>query len=101
MGTSAAVMWATLYYAYHKTHILLSKHGTSLLCYKRFIVNVFCIWTGNLTTDWTAFKEDVNNFGILKWDIESVTPSSLVNLLDTTLAIWNNKITIKRITRRK
>jgi hypothetical protein len=95
MGTSAAVMWATIYYAYHEIHTLLPKHGANLLYYKRFIDDVFCIWTGNLTTDWTAFKADVNNFGILKWDIESVTPSSSVNFLDMTLAICNNKIITK------
>ena len=31
MGTSAAVMWATLYYAYHKVHTLLPNHGHNLL----------------------------------------------------------------------
>ena len=95
IGTSAAVMWATLYYTYHEVHTLLPKHGTNLLYYKRFIDNVFCIWTGNLTTDWKAFKEDVNNFGVLKWDIKSVTPSSSVNFLDMTLTICNNNIITK------
>ena len=51
MGISAAVMWATIYYAYHEIHTLLPKHGANLLYYKRFIDDVFCIWTGNLTTD--------------------------------------------------
>ena len=92
MGASAAVIF---YYTYHTVHALLPKHGTNLLYYKPFIDDVFCIWTGNLTTDWTAFKEDVNNFGVLKWDIESVTPSSLVNFLDMTLTICNNKIITK------
>ena len=95
MGTSAAVMWATIYYVYHKVHTLLTKHGTNLLYYKRSIDNVFCVWTGNLTTDWAASKEDVNNFGVLKWEIESVTPSSSVNFLDMTLTICNNKIITK------
>ena len=95
MGTSAAVMWTTLYYTYHKIHILLPKHGTHLLYNKRFIGDIFCIWTGNLTTDWTAFKDDVNNFGILKWDITSVTPSSSVNFLDMTLTICDTKIITK------
>ena len=33
MCTSAAVMWETLYYAYHEIHTLLPKHGTNLLYY--------------------------------------------------------------------
>ena len=27
MGTSAAVMWATLYYAYHEVHTIIPKYG--------------------------------------------------------------------------
>ena len=95
MGTSAAVIWATLYYTYHEVHTHLPKHRTNLLYYKRFIDDVFCIWTDNLTTDWTAFKGDDNTFGVLKWDTESVTPSSLANFLDKTLTIYNNKIITK------
>ena len=41
MGTSAAVMWATLYYAYHEVHCLIPKHGRHLLYFKRFIDDIF------------------------------------------------------------
>jgi hypothetical protein len=34
MGTSAAVMWATIYFAYHEVHTILPRHGTSLLYFK-------------------------------------------------------------------
>ena len=92
MGTSAAVMWATLYYTYHEVHTLIPNHGHNLLYFKRYIDDIFAIWTGNLTTDWSAFKEDVNNFGVLKWDINEVTPSKSVNFLDMTLSIEDDRI---------
>ena len=34
MGTSAAVMWETMYYAYHKAHTLLPKYSNFLLYFK-------------------------------------------------------------------
>ena len=52
MGTSAVVMWATLYYAYHKEHYLIPRHGEHLLYYQRFIDDMLIIWVGNKTTDW-------------------------------------------------
>ena len=41
MGTSAAVMWATLYYAYHEVHTIIPKNGQNLLYFKRFIDDIF------------------------------------------------------------
>jgi hypothetical protein len=95
MGTSAAVMWATLYYAYHEVHCLIPRHGHNLLYFKRFIDDIFGIWTGNLTTDWTEFSKDVDNFGVLRWDVGDITPSESVDFLDMTLTIENNKIVSK------
>ena len=95
MGTSAAVMWATLYYAYHEVHTLLPNHGHNLLYFIRYIDNIFGIWTGNLTTDWQSFSDDVNNFGVLKWDITEIVPSTSVNFLDMTLSIENGRIVSK------
>ena len=92
MGTSAAVMWATIYYAYHEVFTLIPKHGHNLLYFKRYIDDIFGIWTGNLTTDWEAFSDDVNNFGILKWDITETKPSTSVNFLDMNLSIEKGKI---------
>ena len=92
MGTSATVIWATLYYTYHTVHTLIQNHGHNLLYFKRYIDDIFGIWTGNLTTDWEAFSDDVNNFGILKWDITETKPSALVNFLDMNLSIENGKI---------
>ena len=65
MATSATVMWATLYYAYHDVHTIMPNHGHNLLYYVRYIDDVFAIWTGNLTSDWDAFSADISNFGVL------------------------------------
>jgi hypothetical protein len=93
MGTSAAVMWATLYNAYHEVHTLIPRHGQHLVYFKRFIDDIFCVWKGNTTTDWEAFCADINNFGILKWDIEE--PSTSVDFLDLTLTIEGSRIVSK------
>ena len=50
---------------------------------------------GNSTTDWDNFCNDVNNFGILKWDIKQQRLSTTVNFLDLTLTINNDTITSK------
>ena len=92
MGTSAAVMWATLYYTYHEVHTIISNHCHNLLYFICYIDDIFGIWTGNLTTDWAAFSKDINNFGILKWDILKVTPSLSVNFLDMALSIIQGRI---------
>ena len=41
MGTSAAVMWATIYFAYHEVHTILPKYGHLLLYFKRYIDDIF------------------------------------------------------------
>jgi hypothetical protein len=49
-------------------------------------------WTGNATTDFLSFCNDVNNFGKLTWDILDQELSSTVNFLDLTLSIQGHKI---------
>ena len=100
MGTSAAVMWATLYFAYHEEHTLIPEHGHKMLYFRRFIDDIFAIWISNLTTDWSSFCKDVNNFGtdeggILTWDIEDNLPTTSVDFLDLMLTIEGNRITTK------
>ena len=91
MGTSAACMWATMYYGYHETKVLLPKYGSHLLYFKRFIDDIIGIWlVEDDSTTWTNFKADVNDFGILTWEIEE--PGMSVNFLDMTLTINGSKI---------
>ena len=93
MGTSAAVMWATLYFGYHKAHCLIPKYKNNFLYFKRFIDDIFGIWLLDDTTAWLDFKRDLNNFGILTWDINE--PSLTVDFLDLTISIQNGKIETK------
>ena len=95
MGTSAAVIYATLYYTYHKVHIILLSHGYNLQYLTQFINNIFGISTGNLTSDWDAFCHDIDNYGVLKWNINTIKPSTSVNFLDMTLTIEQQRIVSK------
>ena len=53
MGTSAVVMWARLYFAYHKNHYLLQKYAScNLLYFKRYINDIIAIWLGD-TAAWS------------------------------------------------
>ena len=99
MGTSAAVMWATLYFAYHEVHTILPKYGHLLLYFKRYIDDIFGIWIGN-ELEWSSFANDINNFGMLKWDIDEISPSKSVNFLDMTLSIKFNRIISKTYQKR-
>ena len=91
MGTSAACMWATIYFAVHEISTLIPKFNTKLLLLLRFIDDIMGIWIGNpLDQDWKDFKRETNNFGILEWEFEE--PSKKVNFLDLTITIENNKI---------
>ena len=46
MGTSAACLWATIYFAIHED-FLLEKYKDDILLYKRFIDDMFGIWIGS------------------------------------------------------
>ena len=85
MGTSAACMWATIYFSVHESTTLLPRFGNYLLLFCRFIDDIFGIWIGNPRGIRHAqFVETTNNFGLLKWDF--CPPSKSVDFLD--LTIW-------------
>ena len=92
MGTSSAVMWATLYCAYHGVHKLIPQHGQHLLYFIRFIDDIFGIRLGNTTTEWTAFCDDVDNFCILYWDIKEQQLSTSVDFVDLKLTIKDGRL---------
>eukprot|EP00956_Cyclotella_meneghiniana_P033176 scaffold94125_cov40-Cyclotella_meneghiniana.AAC.1 len=63
--------------------------------YKRFIDDIFGIWIGNTTNEWSSFCDDINNFGVLTWDIGDNKPSLSVDFLDLTIMIRGSKIETK------
>ena len=64
MGTSAACMWATIYFAIHKMGTLQPTYGHKMLLFKRFIDNIFGIWIDDgRGDDWQDFQKETNNFG--------------------------------------
>ena len=90
MGTSAAVMWATIYFGYHEQHTLIPKYGQYLLYFKRYIDDIIGISVFDDSSTWEEFKAEVDNFGILTWEFEE--PSTEVNFLDMTLSIVGDHI---------
>ncbi|KAL7552672.1 hypothetical protein ACHAWF_015901, partial [Thalassiosira exigua] len=69
MGTSAACMWATIYFWVHERN-LIASYSNYLFFLKRFIDDMFGIWIPNTPaaiTAWTSFQSNVNNFGISEW----------------------------------
>lgn len=97
IGTSIAVMWATLYFTYHKVHTILTNHHQHLLYFKRCINNMLGICTGNITTEYKAYAIDLDNFGVLTWDVTQISPSTSVNFLDMTIIIKNDCIVTKKL----
>ena len=45
MGTSAACMWATIYYAIHEMGCLIPSYGSHLPLFYRFIDDIIGVWT--------------------------------------------------------
>ena len=99
MGTSAAVMWATLYFGYHEVHTLIPKYNNNLFYFRRFIDDIFLIWKRDSSDNWDQFQQDANKFehningkqhGQLEWEFEKLSTS--VNFLDLTLTIHNGRI---------
>ena len=68
MGTAAACMWATIYFAVDEMLSLIPKLNKKMLWFLRCIDNIIDIWIGNpLEQSWEDFKNETNNFGILEW----------------------------------
>ncbi|KAL7552329.1 hypothetical protein ACHAWF_015564 [Thalassiosira exigua] len=94
MATSAACMWATIYYAVHEMGLLIPKYRNNLLLFLRYIDDMFGIWIddGN-PTRCQEFQRDVDNFGILTWEFEERSTS--VDFLDLTISIEAGKVCTK------
>ena len=94
MGTSAACMWAMIYFCVHEDNTLTPRFSDHLLLYCRFIDDIFGIWVGNRNgLAWAQLKDYCNSFGLLKWKFQE--PSKMVNFLDLTVYIKNGFVLTK------
>jgi len=104
MGTSCAVIFANLYYAWHEKTIILPKylstHPTDnsnssskpILLHHRFVDDIIGIWIGS-EEEFEYYIQDLNTFGILKWDCSK--PTLTVNFLDMTISSQDSIISMK------
>ena len=98
MGTPVAVIWAMIYFWWHEKHRLIPKHGRRMPLMLRFVDDIYGIVLvggedGYSKERWNSFKDDINDFGILKWNVED--PSLSVDFLDLTLTIEDGNIVSK------
>ena len=91
MGTSAACMWATIYFSVHESDCLLPTFGHHMILYVRYIDDIFGIWIGDSDDDWLLFQNETNSFGVLQWDFSPLSRS--INFLDLTISVESGKIT--------
>ena len=97
MGTPAACLYATISFGIHEKLKILPRFKQNLLYFKRYIDDIFGIWlpipNTNDDTEWNNFKNELNNWGNLKWVVND--RSTTANFLDLTLTIENHQITTK------
>ena len=93
MGTSAACMWATIYFSVHESDCLLPGFGDKLFLYVRYIDDIFGIWIGDSDEDWKQFQLATNSFGMLKWKFSELAYS--IDFLDLTVKVNNGGTTVR------
>ena len=84
MGTSSACMFATLYYALHERLTILTHFGHAMPFFKRFIDDILGVWIGT-STEWEQFKDKLNNFGKLEWEVSDLKTNAI--FLDLNISI--------------
>jgi len=88
MGTPAACAYATITYGHFENKYLIPTFKSSLIYYCRYIDGVFGIWvppTLSAQSTWSNFKENMNNWYNLQWEIEEPTKSTHFLHLNITL----------------
>ena len=93
MGTSCAVMLATVYYGFHERTLLLPKYSHLFLYFKRFVDDLIFISKRKLTQfELHSLLSDLN-FGDLSWTCNGQLKTQ--TFLDLDITIKNNKIHFK------
>jgi hypothetical protein len=97
MGSPAAPMYATLYFAIHEMTII--PKYKNIIFYGRYIDDALGIWLPDTSTDDTEdehifadFKKDFSSFGHLTWEFSNL--STTTDFLDITLTIRGNKVLV-------
>jgi hypothetical protein len=93
MGTPAAPLYATITYGVHENTRILPNFRNHLFYYKRFIDDIIGIWLPSPDQTWKDFKDTLNGFGALSWNIEE--PSDHTTFLDLEIRIQDQRLTFK------
>ena len=79
--TSAAVMFVTIYFSYHKANYILLKYRASIYCTIHALLITSVIFVGQeITLANGRHIKNLNNFGILTWEVGPL--STEVDFLD-------------------
>jgi len=92
MGPPAACAYAIITFGQHENSRILPTYSQYLLHYKRYIDDVFGIWIPlerNSQEVWTNFKEEINNWGNLKWKVEDLLQQTV--FLDLNIEIKGSR----------
>ena len=93
MGTSCAVMLATVYYGFHERTFLLPKYGHLFLYCKRFVDDLIILTKRKLTQfELTSLLNDLK-FGDLRWTSNGQAKTQ--TFLDLDISIKHNNIHFK------
>jgi len=79
MGTPVACSYATVTFGHFENSTLLPLFKENLIYYRRYIDDIFGIWlppTANKQSTWTAFKETLNSWSTLQWEVEELTTTT-------------------------
>ena len=98
MGTPFACIWASIYYWMHEKHVLIPKYESKMPLLVRFIDDIYGILKlgdddGMSADELEQFESDLDDFGILTWDMEQPTKS--VDFLDLTVTIDSGKVSAR------
>jgi len=93
MGTPVACSYATVTFGHFENCMLLPSFRGNLIYYCRYIDNIFGIWlppTTNRHNTWTAFKNTLNNWSTLQWEV--VEPTTTTHFLDLNITIQDSSL---------
>jgi len=93
MGTPTASLYATITYDIHENTRILPNFRNHLFYCKRFIDDIIGIWLPSPDQTWEVFKDTLNGFGALSWNIEE--PSNHTTFLDLESRIQDQRLTFK------